>query len=196
MTINSLLQAGFFVLVLVALVKPLGWYMAQVFSERPFGLDRVLGPLERLIYRACEVRSEAEMTWRQYAVALLLFHLVGWIVLYALLRLQAVLPLNPQGLTAPDADTAFNIATSFITNTNWQNYSGELTLSYLSQMMGLTVQNFLCPLGWANCWHASGWLCARQRGPAVGRRNHRLRWATCRSTWPSGGCMSRVRRSI
>ncbi|NJO05786.1 MAG: potassium-transporting ATPase subunit KdpA [Chloroflexaceae bacterium] len=145
MTINSLLQLGFFVLVLVALVKPLGWYMAQVFSDRPVGLDRVLGPVERLIYRAGGVRPAEEMTWKQYAIAMLLLNVAGWGVLYALLRLQDVLPFNPQGLAAPDPDTVFNITTSFVTNTNWQNYGGETTLSYLSQMMGLTVQNFLSP---------------------------------------------------
>ncbi|NJL06307.1 MAG: potassium-transporting ATPase subunit KdpA [Chloroflexaceae bacterium] len=145
MTINSLLQHGFFVLVLVLLVKPLGWYMARVFSNQSFGLDRVLGPVERLIYRMIGVRPEAEMTWKQYAFAMLLFNAVGWLVLYTLLRLQHLLPLNPAGFAAPDADTVFNITTSFVTNTNWQNYGGEVTLSYLAQMLGLTVQNFLSP---------------------------------------------------
>ena len=130
-------------LVLLLLVKPLGAYMAHVFQgERTF-LTPVVGPVERLIYRILGMRADEEMDWKQYAVAMLLFTLVGIISLYALERLQSVLPLNPQNLGAVQPDLAFNTAISFNTNTNWQSYGGETTMSYLTQMLGLAVHNFL-----------------------------------------------------
>ena len=143
MTANGYVQLGLYLIVLIALAKPLGAYMARVYEGRPFGLDRVLGPLERLIYRLCGVRSDEEMGWKTYAMAMLLFNLAGLLVVYALQRLQGVLPLNPQQLGAVSPDSSFNTAVSFVTNTNWQGYSGETTMSYLTQMLGLTVQNFL-----------------------------------------------------
>ncbi len=143
MTANGYIQLSFYVFVLIALAKPLGAYMARVYEGRPFGLDRVLGPLERLIYRLCGVRSDEEMGWKTYAVTMLLFNLAGLLVVYALQRLQGVLPLNPQQLGAVSPDSSFNTAISFATNTNWQGYGGETTMSYLTQMLGLTVQNFM-----------------------------------------------------
>ena len=127
---------------MLLLVKPLGAYMARVYQgERTF-LDPLLRPVERLIYRAAGVRADEEMDWKTYAVAMLLFNALGLLVVYALQRLQGVLPLNPQGLPAVAPDLAFNTAVSFATNTNWQSYGGETTMSYLTQMLGLTVQNF------------------------------------------------------
>jgi K+-transporting ATPase ATPase A chain len=114
-----------------------------VYEGQPFGLDRVLGPVERCLYRLFGVRPDEEMNWRTYAVALLMFSAVGLLFLYALQRLQGWLPLNPRGFGPVTPDLAFNTAASFTTNTNWQNYAGETTLSYLTQMFGLTVKNFV-----------------------------------------------------
>jgi K+-transporting ATPase ATPase A chain len=143
MTIDGYVQIILYMVLLIALVKPLGWYMARVYSGKPSGLDRVLGPLERLIYRLCGVRDGDEMGWKTYALAMLLFNLFGIVLVYLLQRAQALLPLNPQGLVAASPDLSFNTAVSFGTNTNWQSYGGEVTLSYLTQMLGLTVQNFV-----------------------------------------------------
>ena len=143
MTFNGWLQIGLFFAVLAALVKPLGWYMARVYEGQPCGLDRVLGPLERTLYRLSGVRSHDEMDWKTYGIAMLFFNGVGLLVLYALERLQAFLPLNPAAMGAVPPDLAFNTAASFASNTNWQAYGGETTLTYLTQMLGLTVQNFV-----------------------------------------------------
>ena len=143
MTANGVLQIGLYFLVLVGLAKPLGWYMARVYQGNPCGLDRALGPVERLIYRLSGVRPHEEMGWKTYALAMLLFNGAGLLLLYALQRVQGVLPLNPQAFGATTPDLAFNTAASFATNTNWQAYGGEATLSYLTQMLGLTVQNFM-----------------------------------------------------
>ena len=142
MTFNGYFQLGLYLVVLLALAKPLGGFMARVYMGQPSGLDRVLGPLERLIYRLCGVRAEEEMGWKTYAIAMLLFNLFGFLTVYALQRLQGVLPLNPQTFGAVTPDSSFNTATSFATNTNWQGYGGETTMSYLTQMLALTVQNF------------------------------------------------------
>jgi K+-transporting ATPase ATPase A chain len=129
--------------VLLALAKPLGAYMARVYMGRPCGLDAALGWLERLLYRAAGVRADQEMGWKAYTVAMLLFNFAGLLAVYGLQRLQGVLPLNPMGLGAVTPDSSFNTAVSFATNTNWQGYGGETTMSYLTQMLGLTVQNFV-----------------------------------------------------
>jgi potassium-transporting ATPase potassium-binding subunit len=143
MTTFAWLQLGLYLFVLLLLVKPLGSYMAHVYEgERTF-LTPVIRPIERLIYRIVGLRAEEEMDWKTYAVAMLLFNLVGLLLLYGLQRIQSALPLNPQDLGAVRPDTAFDTAVSFVTNTNWQSYSGETTMSYLIQMLGLTVQNFL-----------------------------------------------------
>jgi len=137
------IEIGLFLVVLVGAAKPLGWYMARVFRGEPCGTDRVLGPVERLLYRVAGVRPDDEMGWRRYAAALLAFNLLGILSVYALQRFQHVLPANPGQLPAVAPDLAFNTAVSFATNTNWQAYSGESTMSYLTQMAGLGVQNFL-----------------------------------------------------
>jgi K+-transporting ATPase ATPase A chain len=143
MTPNGWLQIGLYFVVLLALVKPLGLYMARVYEGKPVLLARILGPLERLIYRICGVRPDEEMRWTTYALALLVFSLASVLALYGLQRLQGLLPLNPAGQGALPPDLAFNTAVSFVSNTNWQNYGGETTLSYLTQMLGLTAQNFV-----------------------------------------------------
>lgn len=143
MTLNGFLQIGIYLVVLLMLVKPLGWYMARVYEGAPIGLNRLLGPMERGIYRVCGARADEEMDWKTYAGAMLLFSAVGTLVLYALQRLQAFLPLNPQGLGPVAPDLAFNTAASFVTNTNWQAYVGESTMSYLTDMLGMTAQNFI-----------------------------------------------------
>jgi K+-transporting ATPase ATPase A chain len=142
MSANGYLQLAFYVAVLIALAKPLGTYMANVYEGRGRAI-RIGGGVERLVYRTCGVHAHKEMTWTEYAIALLLFNLVGGFVLYGLQRFQAFLPLNPQGFSAVTPDSSFDTAVSFITNTNWQGYGGESTMSYLTQMAGLTVQNFL-----------------------------------------------------
>lgn len=143
MNTHSLVEIVLFVAALTALTKPLGWFMARVFTGRPCGLDPVLGPIERLIYRVTGVKPSDEMTWKEYAVAAMAFSFLSVIAVYALQRMQGFLPFNPQGLAAVPPDLSFNTATSFATNTNWQAYSGESTLSYLTQMAGLGVQNFV-----------------------------------------------------
>jgi K+-transporting ATPase ATPase A chain len=143
MTTNGWLQIGLYLLVLVALAKPLGGYMARVYEGQPTWLGRLLGPVERLIYRLCGIRERDEMGWKSYGFAMLLFSAAGFIFLYLLQRLQGILPLNPQGFGAVSPDLSFNTAASFVTNTNWQAYGGETTMSYLTQMVGLTVQNFV-----------------------------------------------------
>src|SRR5512145_3500132 len=143
MTLNGLTQAFFYFIVLIGLAKPLGWYMAQVYEGRSCGLDRIFSPIERLIYRLCQIDPADDMTWKTYASAMLLFNAAGMLFLYALQRVQGLLPLNPAGLGMVSPDLAFNTAASFASNTNWQSYGGETTLSYLTQLLGLTVQNFV-----------------------------------------------------
>lgn len=143
MTPNAWIQILAFLVVLVALVKPLGAFMARVYEGQPCGLDKPLGFLERLTYRVAGIQPDQPMNWKTYAIAVLMFNLLGGLVVYALQRLQGFLPLNPEHLGAVSPDLAWNTAISFISNTNWQSYSGETTLSYLTQMLGLTVQNFV-----------------------------------------------------
>lgn len=140
---NNIIQAIVFLAVLILLVKPLGIYMARIYEGKPTGLNLWLAPIERLIYRISSIKPEREMSWKAYAVAMMIFNIIGIIFIYALQRLQAYLPLNPNGMPAVSPHLSFNTAVSFATNTNWQNYGGEITLSYLVQMIGLTVQNFV-----------------------------------------------------
>src|SRR5580698_4795035 len=143
MTVIGWIQIILFCAIVVALAKPLGWYMTRVFNgERTF-LSPVLRPVEAGLYWIGGVDEKREQHWLTYTVGMLLFHVGGFLILYALMRLQAVLPFNPAGQTAVSEDLSFNTAISFITNTNWQNYGGETTMSYLVQMLGLTHQNFL-----------------------------------------------------
>ncbi len=143
MTFNGWLQIAIYCIVIIAITRPLGGYMTRVFDgERTF-LHPVLRPIERAVYWCCGVDETKEQSWLIYAVAMLLFSIAGFVVLYALQRLQAVLPFNPQGQSAVEQSLAFNTSLSFVTNTNWQSYVPETTLSYLVQMAGLTVHNFM-----------------------------------------------------
>ncbi len=143
MTLIGWLQILLFCGIVLALGKPLGGYMTRVFSGERTLLSPLLVPVERSLYALAGTSERDEQHWSAYAVSMLLFNLAGFLLLYALLRLQAGLPYNPAGMGAVPADLSFNTAVSFVTNTNWQNYGGEGTLSYLSQMAGLTVQNFV-----------------------------------------------------
>jgi K+-transporting ATPase ATPase A chain len=143
MTAIGWVQIALFCAIIVALVVPLGGYMTRVFSGESTLLSPILRPLETILYRLAGIDEKSEQHWLSYTLAMLLFQVAGFVLLYALLRLQAMLPFNPASQSAMAPDLAFNTATSFLTNTNWQNYGGESTLSYLSQMLGLTVQNFL-----------------------------------------------------
>ncbi len=147
MTQHAIFLLIMFLAMLVALGYPLGAYMAGCMQGNAHGAAawarRVLGPVEYGLYRLCGVRPDAEMGWLSYTLAILLFSILGGLAVYAMQRLQAWLPLNPQGMGAVSADSSFNTAVAFVTNTNWQGYAGESTMSYLTQMLGLTVQNFL-----------------------------------------------------
>ncbi len=143
MTLIGWAQIGLYMLVLLLLAKPLGAFMARVYQGERVWLDPVLGPIERLLYRLSGVRPDEEMNWKTYAIAMLLFNALGLFLVYGLQRWQGILPLNPAGLGAITPDSSFNTAVSFASNTNWQGYGGETTMSYLTQMLGLTVQNFV-----------------------------------------------------
>lgn len=143
MTPATLALIAVFLAVVLACVKPLGLYIAQVMEGEPIWAVRIGAPVERLIYRLCGIDPDAGMPWKQYAIALLLFSAIGTLAVYALQRLQLALPLNPQRFAGLSPDSSFNTAVSFVTNTNWQGYSGETAMSYLTQMAGLAVQNFL-----------------------------------------------------
>lgn len=140
---NTLIQVGLFLAILLLLTKPMGLWIAKVMNGESSIANKLGGPTERLIYRALGIRPEAEMGWKHYAVALMLFNVMGIIAVYFLQRWQAWLPLNPQQFPAVSVDSSLNTAISFVTNTNWQGYAGESTMSYLTQMSVLTVQNFL-----------------------------------------------------
>ena len=143
MTENGFLQLLVYFVVLIGLAKPLGAYMARFYEDQPAVLNRIGAPFERIIYRLSGVDASKEMGWIQYVVALLMFNLVGALAVYGLQRLQAQLPFNPAAMAAATPDLSFNTAISFVTNTNWQSYGGESTMSYLTQMAALTVQNFV-----------------------------------------------------
>jgi K+-transporting ATPase ATPase A chain len=143
MTVNGFVQILVLLTLVLATARPLGLYMAAIYDGRPTFLDPVARPLEQRLYRLAAVDPFREQGWFAYLVALLAFNAAGFVLLYAILRLQHWLPLNPQGLGPMSPDLAFNTAASFVTNTNWQSYGGETTLSYFSQMVGLTVQNFV-----------------------------------------------------
>ena len=143
MTTNDMLQIAIYLAVLLLLIKPVGSYMALVFADTPNRVTRLGAPLERLLYRLCGIRADEDMGWRRYALAMLVFNMAGLLAVYLLQRVQQWLPLNPQHFAAVAPDSAMNTAISFATNTNWQGYGGESTMSYLTQMLGLAVQNFL-----------------------------------------------------
>ena len=146
MTLNGWLQILLFFVIIVAVTKPLGLFMTHVFNREKTFLDPVLRPIERLIYRLTRVNEEREMKWTEYAISMLLFSGVSMIALYLMQRLQSVLPFNPQQLPGVDSTftgSSFNTAASFTTNTNWQSYLPETTMSYFTQMAGLAYHNFV-----------------------------------------------------
>lgn len=143
MTANGILQIAIYFVVIIALTKPLGYYMTRVFAGERTLLSPVFEPVERLFYSAAGVDPKEEQRWTGYTIAMLVFNFAGFLLLYVMERFQSVLPFNPQKMTDVAPDLAFNTAVSFITNTNWQNYGGETTMSYLVQMAGLTVHNFV-----------------------------------------------------
>lgn len=143
MTYAGVMQLVLFLLILLFLVKPLGSYMARVYEGRAIGLDKLLGWFERFCYWLGGIRPDQGMSWKQYALGLLVFNVLGLVVVYVLQRLQHLLPLNPQNFPAVSPDLSLNTAISFASNTNWQGYGGESTMSYLTQMLALTVQNFV-----------------------------------------------------
>jgi K+-transporting ATPase ATPase A chain len=143
MSLQGFLQIVVYLLVLLLAVKPLGAYMARIYLNQPTGLNRRLSKFEHTLYRLSGIDSSFEMRWTQYAMSLLIFNALGLLAVFGLQYLQNQLPLNPQHLPAVNIDSAFNTAASFVSNTNWQGYAGETTMSYLTQMLGLTVQNFL-----------------------------------------------------
>jgi K+-transporting ATPase ATPase A chain len=142
MTAHAWITLLLYLVLLLALVVPVGAFLADVMEGRPVAVLRIGAPVENLIYRLCGVRKDAEMPWLQYAIGLLLFNAIGVLFVYALQRLQLWLPLNPQAFANVSPDSSFNTGLSFATNTNWQGYSGESTMSYLTQMLGLVGQNF------------------------------------------------------
>ena len=137
------LQIAAFLAVLLALVKPVGIYMARVFTDQRVFLSPLVGPIERITYRVMRVRPGEGQDWKAYARSLVVFSLLSWLGLYLILRTQGVQPFNPQGFHSAPWDLNFNTASSFVTNTNWQYYGGEATLTYFAQMAGLAVQNFV-----------------------------------------------------
>ena len=143
MTVIGWIQILLFCAIILAITPVLGAYMTRVFSGQRTFLSPILRPVELTLYWAGGVEEKSEQGWLRYTVGMLLFHVGGFVILYALLRLQGVLPFNPAGQSAVAPDLSFNTAISFITNTNWQNYGGETTMSYLVQMLALTQQNFL-----------------------------------------------------
>jgi K+-transporting ATPase ATPase A chain len=143
MTFNDTVQIIVFLSILILLAKPLGTYIARIFEGKPVGLNKWFLPVERLIYRLCGINPEEGMTWKTYTFAMMAFNIIGLLTVYLLQRFQHFLPLNPMRMPAVSPDSAFNTAVSFATNTNWQGYAGETAMSYLTQMLGLTVQNFV-----------------------------------------------------
>ncbi|MBF0109132.1 MAG: potassium-transporting ATPase subunit KdpA [Magnetococcales bacterium] len=143
MTANGVFQIVFYLAVLLGLAWPLGAYMARIYQGHLPSFLGWVAAFERIVYRLCGVRADESQSWPRYAASLLAFNLLGLLTVHGLQRFQSILPFNPQALTDVSADSAFNTAVSFVSNTNWQGYSGETTLSYLTQMAGLTVQNFL-----------------------------------------------------
>src|SRR3990167_727041 len=142
MTNNAILQIVLYLTVLLLMIKPLGWYMARVYEGKPSGLNKILSPLERMTYRFCGIQTQTGMNWKEYLTSMLLFNLLGFLIVYIIQRLQFYLPLNPEHFSNVNPSLSFNTAVSYISNTNWQAYAGETTLSYLTQMVALTVQNF------------------------------------------------------
>jgi K+-transporting ATPase ATPase A chain len=142
-TLNGWVQIAIYCILIIAFVKPFGIYMAHVFAGEHTLLSPMLRPLERALHRVRGIDEKSEQSWVSYAMSVLALSVAGFVLLYILQRLQGLLPINPAGQSAVEPSSAFNTAVSFMTNTNWQSYGGETTMSYLTQMAGLTVQNFV-----------------------------------------------------
>jgi K+-transporting ATPase ATPase A chain len=168
MTLVGWLQIAVFMTAIGLLTRPLGGYLARVYSGQRTLLQPVIGPIERMLYRAAGVKAQSEQNWLRYATSFLAFHALSILALYALLRLQFVLPLNPQNFPALSPDLALNTAVSFVTNTSWQSYAGETTMSNLSQMAGITVHSFLSVASGIAVAVALVRGFARRRSPAIG----------------------------
>jgi K+-transporting ATPase ATPase A chain len=168
MTTGGWLQIGLFVAIVGLLTRPLGGYLARVYAGEPTLLRPLIGPVEAALYRLAGVKPEGEQTWYQYAGSFLVFHALGIVSLYSLLRLQSAFPLNPQNMTAVAPDLALNTAVSFVSNTSWQSYGGETTLSYASQMAGVAVQSFLSAASGMAVAIALIRGFARRRSPTIG----------------------------
>ena len=168
MTFVGWLQIAVFMTAIGLLTRPLGGYLARVYSGQRTLLQPIIGPIERMLYRVSGVKAEHEQNWLQFATSFLLFHALSIIALYALVRLQFSLPFNPQSLPALSPDLALNTAVSFVTNTSWQSYAGETTMSYLSQMAGITVHSFLSAASGITVAMALIRGFARRRSPTIG----------------------------
>jgi K+-transporting ATPase ATPase A chain len=168
MTGDGIFQLVLFLLILNLLAVPLGHYMAQVFSDERTWLSPVLAPLENLIYKLCRINPAQDMSWKIYATSMLVFNGLGLFVVFFIQRLQNLLPLNPQNLGAVSSDSSLNTAISFVSNTNWQGYGGEVTMSYCTQMLGMTVQNFLSAAAGIACLIALVRGLVRQESPGIG----------------------------
>ena len=164
----TILQLGLYLVVLVGLAWPLGIAMARVYQGERVLLDRIIGWLERGLYRLAGVRAAVEQGWRAYAAAFLAFHLASFLAVYLIQRLQGFLPLDPQGFPSVPPDLAFNTAMSFMTNTNWQSYGGETTMSHFTQMAALTVQNFVSAASGMAVLAALARALARRQAETVG----------------------------
>ena len=182
-------QIALFVVVLVALIKPVGIYLARVFQNERVFLSPVLGRVERGTYRLLRVNPEEGQDWKAYARSLIVFSLLFWILLYLILRTQGIQPFNPEGFHSGPWDLSFNTTSSFLTNTNWQYYGGETTLTYFAQMAGLAVQNFVSA--------AVGIAVARGADPRHRRPLGQIDSATSGRTWcgSSSTCCCRSRSS-
>src|SRR4029450_1955482 len=171
MTINGWIQILLFAAIIFAITKPLGNYMYRVFEGDRQPLPRLFGAIERLLYKLCGLAPKQHQDWKQYTLAMLVFSAITLLVTYGIERLQHVLPLNPQNFPPVAPDLAFNTAASFTTNTNWQSYSGESTMSYLTQMAGLAWHNFMSAavgIGMRDHLPLAGW-CSQDAGQLLGR---------------------------
>ena len=179
-TVIGCLEIALLAVIVGLVTRPLGGYLARVYAGQRTLLQRVLGPLENALYRLAGIKPEIEQSWLQYTISLLVFHALAIATLYALLRLQAVLPLNPQDLASVPPDLALNTAVSFVTNTSWQSYGGETTLSYLSQMFGIAVHSFLSAASGMRRRHRAH---SRFRAAPLVDRRQLLGWMFTRGTF-------------
>ena len=141
--INSIIQYSLYLIILVVLAIPLGKYIGKVMNGEKVFLSKILNPIENFIYKILRIDKDEEMDWKKYSISVIAFSVIGFVILFLLQMVQGILPLNPEGIKGMSWHLSFNTASSFVTNTNWQSYSGESQATYLTQMIGLTVQNFV-----------------------------------------------------